>query len=113
MRSLGCMKVDAILAIALLTCAATLATVWVPRPVHSREELRNHWLGYPITFLRQDLGRFDPETFPEYFRFDPPWHSGGFFLDEGRFLASWAIVLGGTITVVWLTNAAIRRIRRR
>ena len=101
------MRVIAILTIVVLTFAATLLSACVPRPVHSREELRNHQLGYPITFISQDLSGYDPETFPVDFRFNPPWEHG-FSLNVERFLASWAmifaVVAGCVYSIVWMAR---------
>ena len=106
------MKIPAVLGIALLSFVATFATTCIQRPVHSREEMENHWTGYPIAFIRQDIRRYDPQTFPEYFRLDSPLKSPKISLEVERFLASWAIVFAGALACVWGFKAMLRRMKK-
>jgi len=101
-------KILLAVAIAVLTFCTTLFTVMIERPVNSREEMSQHRTGYPFTFIRQDLSRYEPATFPQRFRFVDP-RTSSFALELENFLASWAVFFGIAAGFAW----GISRIKRR
>lgn len=105
------MKIGALITIAALSFVATFATTCIERPVYSREEMKNHWLGYPVPFLRQDIRRYDPETFPQYFRLDSPRSSPTIAIELERLFLSWAIIFGVAWLVTWSCGRALQRLR--
>jgi hypothetical protein len=108
------MRTIVVLGVVVVSFAATIATTFIPRPVHSREEMAEHWLGYPVQFLRQDLRRYDPATFPQYFRLEPPWgESSGFAVEVELFLVSWMLILLTIALLAWLLWVAVHRGHRR
>ena len=57
-----------VLAITLL-----IASLFIPKEVHSETEMTAVALGYPLPFLIQDFSRYTPLVFPQEFSFGSPW----------------------------------------
>lgn len=54
----------------LIVCLSLLAvflTLFLPVKVKSHSEMSQVALGYPLSYLEQDLSRRDPPSFPRYF----------------------------------------------
>src|SRR5262252_259003 len=97
------MKSVAVLNLVGLALVATMATTCIMEPVHSREEMADHWLGYPFAFLRQDIRNYNPETFPQYFRLVSPRKSPT-AIELEPFLASWGAIAGVALAGWWLSE---------
>ena len=106
------MKIIVASVVILVSLPCTLATTLIQRPVQSREEMANHWTGYPFPFVRQDIRRYNPETFPQYFRLDSPLKSPGIALEVEPFVASWLVILLCVATIGWGVARLFRLVRR-
>ena len=80
-----------VLAITLL-----IASLFIPKEVHSETEMTAVALGYPLPFLIQDFSRYTPLVFPQEFNFGSPW--------EDPFKVLWLNLLVSFASSVFLLN---------
>ncbi len=79
------------LSIAAVGLAILIATLFIPKTVYNKDEMKNVELGYPIPFITQDFTRYDP-PFPYRYSFGSPWEDPYRVL-WNNFLLSYVTVL--------------------
>jgi len=68
-----------------------IATLFIPKEVHTQEEMKSLVLGYPFGFYVQDFSRFDPPSFPRKYNFGSPWEVPAHVLWD-RFIMSYLVI---------------------
>jgi hypothetical protein len=97
------------LAVALLVsgCTASVASLFIHQDIGSQAELDSVPMGWPLTFVHQNLSGYTPMSWPQSFRFNAPQehpasiHLGWFALN--------ILILSGGIYLLILVGAAITR----
>lgn len=90
--------------VALLTLVILLGTLSIPKTVYNKKDMGAIKLGYPISFITQDVTKYDP-PFPWKYSFESPWENP-FEISWFNFLASYLIIF----LVVSLTTTGIERL---
>lgn len=89
-------------------CTASVGTLLITRDFHSQGELERAPMGWPFTFVYQDLSGYTPMTWPQSFRFDQPQdhpvsvHLGWF----GANVLVWS-------AAIWVVISVVLRVRAR
>lgn len=68
-----------------------VATLFIPKEVHTQEDMKSLVLGYPFGFYVQDFSRYSPLEFPQQFNFGSPWEDPAYIL-WGRFIMSYLVI---------------------
>lgn len=88
-----------------------VATLFIPKEVHTQEEMKSLVLGYPIGFYAQDFSRFTPLEFPQRFNFGSPWEDPAYILWDS-FVLSHLIVFAGLNAMLFAWRKMQRSIGR-
>ena len=75
-----------------------IGTLSISKTVYNKEDMKAMEFGYPISFITQNLTRYDP-PFPWKYSFSSPWENS-FKISWGNFLLSYLIIFFITTSVV-------------
>ena len=89
-------------------CGLSIATLFVPQTFHSQQELQRVPMGWPFTFIHQDLSGYTPLDWPQRFRFNPP-QEHPVVISVDWFVVDIGIFSAGLLGLVHV----LRRLRRR
>lgn len=90
-------KIIKYLLIGLTSLIIVIGTLSIPETVNNKEDMRAMEFGYPISFITQDLSRYDP-PFPWEYSFSSPWENP-FKISWGNFLLSYLIIFSITTLI--------------
>lgn len=76
----------------VVSAVLTALTVALPVEVDTHEQLEAVPLGYPFPFFVQNLSRYTPLSFPQYFRMGSPWEDPLVAWLWPNFFASYGII---------------------
>lgn len=98
-----------VITLALLVggCSGSIATLFIDKQFHSQEELAQAPMGWPFTFVHQNLSGYTPMSWPQSFSFVQP-QDNPVSIHLGWFAAN-VVVLAAAILV--LARFALRLLR--
>jgi hypothetical protein len=101
------------IAISLLIagCSASVATLFIHKQFHAQEQLVRVPMGWPLTFVHQDLSGYTPMSWPQSFRFARPQENPT-SVNPGLFAIN-AVSLAIAIFIVTLLGLRLFRATKR
>ncbi len=87
-------------------CTASVATLFIDKDFHSQQELERVPMGWPFTFVHQDLSGYTPMSWPQSFSFVQP-QDNPISIHLGWFAAN---VLTWSVAI-WLASRAVKMVK--
>lgn len=90
-----------------------VVTLFIPKEVHTQEEMKAVAFGYPLSFFVQDFSRFTPMEFPQKFIFGTAVRDDPAYILWDRFIISYSIIFAvlNLLPFVWRKMPAYVRSR--
>ncbi len=99
-------------------CTASVGTLFIDRHIHSQEEMKSVPMGWPFTFVHQDLSGYTPLSWPQSFAFAQPQdnpvsvHLGWFAANVLVLSLSISAIFVGAVRLVRAATSATPRRRK-